>query len=99
MILPRDFSTEPTRSSRTTSMLWSARSFSNEARMISGELPSVVSNGLVMPPVAAGFGQSSSGLMPAPRMPPTQRDGSTITTVRPARFTADAAMIPEGVAP
>jgi hypothetical protein len=44
------------------------------------------------------LGQSCIGLRPAPSIPPTQRPGSTITTDRPVRLAATAAVIPPGVA-
>ena len=53
----------------------------------------------VRPPTARGSGQSCFGLMPAPKMPPTQRLGSTSTTVQPSCFAATAATMPAGVAP
>ena len=54
---------------------------------------------LVRPPTARGSGQSCLVLIPAPRMPPTQRDGSMRMTLAPSCFAAMAALIPEGVAP
>ena len=67
--------------------------------MLGGSFPAVNTLVFVKPPTARGSGQSCIGLMPAPRMPPTQRLGSTSTTVQPSCFAATAATIPAGVAP
>ncbi len=53
----------------------------------------------VSPPTAFGSAQSCIGLIPAPRMPPTQRLGSTTSTLHPSCFAATAARIPAGVPP